>query len=96
MLGVPGLSCQAPKQTYAGGPVSLYYSAVTEPHLAACDENIAGFHHLNPVGIGRVVLSPFVFPFFPLFFFFLFFFLFCFLFCFPSFFLFFFFLFFHF
>ena len=60
MLGVPGLSCQASKQKYAGGLVSLYYRAVTEPHLAACEENIAGFHHLNLVGIGRVVLSPFV------------------------------------
>ena len=43
---------------YAGGLASLYYRAVTEPHLAACDKNIARFHHhLNPVGIGRVVLS---------------------------------------
>ena len=58
MLGVPGLSCQAPQARYAGGLASLYYRAVTEPHLAACDENIARFHHhLIPVGIGRVVLS---------------------------------------
>ena len=47
-----------PQARYAGGLASLYYRAVTEPHLAACDKNIARFHHhLNPVGIGRVVLS---------------------------------------
>ena len=35
MLGVPGLSCQAPKQVMPVGPASLHYRAVTEPHLAA-------------------------------------------------------------
>ena len=57
MLGVPGLSCQAPKQN-AGGQASLYCRGVTDPHLAACDKNTARFHHhLIPVGIGRVALS---------------------------------------
>ena len=66
----PSLSCfrsdaggsrlvlSGPKARYAGGLASLCYRAVTEPHLAACDKNIVRFHHyLNPVGIGRVVLS---------------------------------------
>ena len=43
---------------YASGLDSLYYRAVTEPHLAACDKNIARLHHhWNPGGIGRVVQS---------------------------------------
>ena len=51
------LVLSGPQARYAGGPASLYYRAVTEPHLAAFDKNIARCrHHLNLVGIGRVVL----------------------------------------
>ena len=52
------LVLSGPQASYAGGLASLYYRDVTEPHLAACDKIIARFHHhhLNPVGIGRVVL----------------------------------------
>ena len=47
-----------PQAKYASDLDSLYCKAVTEPHLAACDKNIARLHHhLNPGGIGWVVQS---------------------------------------
>ena len=57
MLGGSRLVLSGPQARYAGGLASFYYRAVTEPHLAACDKNLARFHHhWNPVGIWRVVL----------------------------------------